>query len=350
MPSLVEGCACPVPTRTNAPGWVRRSRASSAAASSPVIRTSGDHPTWWYRRRRSVTSRGAGSRAKTPTRNGPRSWSPSGDPKVSRRTAGAAWSDTRSDEGTHTSGVLAERISRGRMGPGARAAAQVGVLAGATQSGESRVADFAQQWMLTVDGDEAAIAHVAERDRQESRRIHGPVSGHEDDALAVTRRHRGCLHRLLGLSQQRVELRLEPQVQAADVEGAIGHGCAGALAFGGDAAEERRFHGAHRETVARRVDQEMTHILVLGGVERPDADAAPGVDEEEHLPDVNPLVAEQLHHAGQFVHVVLHNGGVDLHRETVRLEQPNGLHRVGEVALHTADALVRPRARPVQAE
>jgi hypothetical protein len=30
-----------------------------------VIRTSGDHPTWWYRRRRSVTSWGAGSRAKT---------------------------------------------------------------------------------------------------------------------------------------------------------------------------------------------------------------------------------------------------------------------------------------------
>src|SRR5450759_1414966 len=50
----------------------------------------------------------------------------------------------------------------------------------------------------------------------------------------------------------------------------------------------------------------MTHILVLGGVERPDADAAPGVDEEEHFPDVNPLVAEQLHHAWQFVHVVLH--------------------------------------------
>ena len=85
------------------------------------------------------------------------------------------------------SGVLAERVARRGVGSGARAAAEVGVLARAAAAVEVGGADLAQQRAVPVEVDKALLADVAQRERQEARRVDLAVVGDEDDPLAVAR-------------------------------------------------------------------------------------------------------------------------------------------------------------------
>src|SRR5450830_813850 len=240
--------------------------------------------------------------------------------------------------------VLAERVAVDSEGPRPRPAAQVGVLAPPAPSLERGPADLAEHLVVAVDLAQGTLAQVPEPERQEPCRVDLAVVRDEQDALAVPRRGR-VRARLAG---RRAELVAQTRGERA-VRGGLGSVAASAPC-GDHAAEERCLDGPDDELVGGRVEEEVAHVLVLGGGDRVRGDAAADVDEEEDLPDVRPGALHERGDIGEFLEVLTHDGRVDLDVEPRGDERPDGRDGVVEVVLDRADALMGRRGRAVEAD
>ncbi len=121
-------------------------------------------------------------------------------------------------------------------------------------------------------------------------------------------------------------------------------------AITGDTAKEGSFHGPHRESVARSVDEEVADVFIFRRRGRDDVAPSSGGDQEENFPHVNLVFVQDRRDVRQLVKIRGHHRRVDLYCEPTGLQPINSRHRRRKVTGNASNAVVCRARGPIHAE